>query len=213
MRRLAPIAVFSALAVTLLAPFKVADQSAGSKFLSPVPAGEFVDGTQILQKGKIPVLDAIAERRRHLCFGIQFATYARTNRGSLQIRWRQGEYVGEWTLRSVLIKDNEFKYFCPDEGIAAGQPFEIAITDTGSKPGHAPTAWLTGDTRFGNVTINGSERKKSLSLKFASFREITPRHIIHFDRCAYFFGWLMSVLIGITAIVAMGRPPNRRPSA
>lgn len=213
MRRLASIAAFLALAVTLLVPFKVADQVAGSNLLNPVPAGEFVDRTWILQKGEIPVLDAVAKHGRHLCFGIQFATYARTNRGNLQITWRQGGLVGEWIMRSAHIKDNEFKYFCPSKGIAAGRRFEIAIAGVGTKAGHAPTAWLTGDTRFGTATINGSEQKASLSLRFASFREVTTRHIIHLDRGAYFIGWLTSVLIGLAAIMAMGPIAKRWPSA
>jgi hypothetical protein len=213
MRRLASIAAFFALAVTLLAPFRVADQVAGSKLKNPVPAGEFVDGTRILQTGEIPVSDAIAKRGRHVCFGIQFATYARTNRGNLRITWQQGEHVDKWVMRSAHIKDNEFKYFCPSGGIAAGRQFEIAVEGAGTKAGHAPTAWLTGDTRFGDTTINGVEQKASLSLRFASFREITTRHIIHFDRGAYFFGWLTSVLIGLAAIMAMGPIAKRRPFA
>lgn len=213
MRRLVSIAAFFVLAVTLLAPFKVADQVAGSALLNPVPAGEFVDGTQVIQKGQIPVSDAIAKRGRHLCFGIQFATYARTNRGRLRVTWQQGESAGEWIMRSANIKDNEFKYFCPSEGVTAGRQFEIAVEGAGTKAGHAPTAWLTGDTRFGYATINGVAQKASLSLRFASFREISIRHIIHFDRGAYFFGWLTSVLIGFAAIMAMGPIAKRWPFA
>jgi hypothetical protein len=152
----------------------------------------------------------ISKLGRHLCFGIQFATYARTNRGKLKITWRQGEHVDHWAVRSAPLKDNQFKYFCPEKGVAAGEEFEIAIAGVDIKSGHAPTAWLTGDTRFGTAMINGADQKASLSLRFASFREVTPRHILSLDRGAYFLGWLISVLIGLAAIMAAN--PSTRPS-
>lgn len=195
----------------MLVPFKVMDRVAGSGPLHPVPAGEFVDGVLVFQKGGGPASNLIAKLGRHLCVGIQFATYKRRNRGKLKVTWQQGEHVDHWVMRSAYLKDNEFKYFCPRKGIAAGQEFEIAISGVGIKPGHAPTAWLTEDTRFGTATINGVDQKASLSLRFASYREVTLRHILSLDRGAYIFGWLISVLIGVTAIMAV--EPSTRPSA
>lgn len=206
MRRFAAIIVLCILTLTVLAPFNVADRVVGSEPQHPVPAGEFVDGTKVLQEGDIPASNIIAELGRHLCFGIQFATYARTNHGALEITWRQGKDLDQWAIRSVRLKDNEFKYFCPSKGIAAGQKFEIAITGVGIKSGHAPTAWLTADTRFGVAAINGADQKRSLSLRFASIREVSPQHITALDGGAYFFGWLVSVLISVAALLAM-RPP------
>jgi hypothetical protein len=195
----------------MLVPFKVVDRVAGNEPLRSVPAGELVDGVLVFQKGGAPASNLIAKLGRHLCFGIQFATYERKNRGKLKITWRQGEHADHWFARSAYVKDNEFKYFCPRKGIAAGQEFEIAMSSVGIKSGHAPTAWLTEDTRLGTAMINGIDQKASLSLRFASYREVTLRHILSLDRGAYIFGWLISVLIGVAAIMAV--EPSTRPPA
>jgi hypothetical protein len=92
------------------------------------------------------------------------------------------------------------KFFCPKNGMVLSAPFQIQIVSKDGSTGHSPTAWLTADDRFGTVTFNGKAQQKGLSLAFADHTDLTLKRIIHLDKGAYFLGWLMTLLIGLTAL-------------
>lgn len=199
MRQIAVVVVFCMAAAAILAPFCIAVSLIGTEARGQSPAGQFVAGTLIRQEGRIPLL--VNASGSSLCFGIQFATYARSNNGNLKINWQQGGNRDHWTLPAPDLKDNAFRYFCPGQGIKPESKFVISVEDSGSTPGHAPTAWLTSDTRFGTVSINGNDQKTSLSLSFAASHKITMGQLVQIDRGAYLFGWAMSVIIGLASLV------------
>ncbi|MEI7037522.1 hypothetical protein WAT24_12195 [Fulvimonas yonginensis] len=86
--------------------------------------------------------------------------------------------------------------------------FELSLSSIDAKPGHSPTAWLTADTRFGTVSINGVAQKTSLTLSVATHRILAIRQILSIDHGAYFFGWLMSVAIGLAALALAAHRPS-----
>lgn len=212
MRSSVSFVVFVLLAFLVISPFRTTHEFVTTDRIAQTPAGELVSGTRLVQKGHFPSSKVLGITRQHLCFGIQFATYNRRNKGQLEVAWKQNGNLDRWLINSRELDDNEFRYFCPKKGMTLNSDFYLSLSSSGASSGRAPTVWLTPDTRFGCATINGGACSKSLTLSLATHRIVTIHHIASMDHGGYFFGWLMSLAIGLAALVLLRQDEKNPPT-
>lgn len=203
------ISIFLIFSLWALLPFGVEQTLLGTQQGRMIPAGEFVAGKVLTQNGALPESLGSQRTAGHLCFGVRFATYARKNSGTIDVSWKQEQGTASWQISSSKLDDNQVKFFCPKKGITLNAPFQIQITSQDGSAGHSPTAWLTLDKQFGIAEIDGRTQERGLSLAFANHTDLTLKRIIHLDKGAYFAGWLMTLLIGLTALLLRPDPQSR----
>lgn len=203
------IPIFLIFSLWALLPFGVEQTLLQTQQGPMTPAGEFIAGKVLTQDGALPE-SLNSPTTRHLCFGVRFATYARKNAGTLDVSWKQERIAASWRIPSSKLDDNQIRFFCPKGGLELGAPFQIQITSQDGSAAHSPTAWLTMDNQFGTAIFDGKALGKGLSLAFANHTDLTLKHIIHLDKGAYFAGWLMTLLIGLAALLL---PSNLRSRA
>ncbi|MCX7512888.1 hypothetical protein [Frateuria sp. STR12] len=197
------IPVFLVAALLIFLPFSTNQEFLRNRARANTPAGEFNAGARLVQSGYLPRGTTSTAGQGNLCVGIQFATYARRNSGQLGVHWSQPGRTNRWRVESSELEDNQFKYFCPQDGIELDSGFEIAVIGIDGKSGHSPTAWLTADTSLGTVRVNGQPRGKSLVLSFAARKHVTAARILRTNHGAFALGLLLSVIIGLVALLSM----------
>jgi len=204
----APLVVVLLGALLSIAPFDHKEVLFQSRPIDLVPAKQLISGTMVRQAGLVP---SLGDKNNKICFGIQFATYARKNEGRLIVTWKQGASVQSWVILSRELADNHFHYFCPDKSIASNAHYAISILSKGSPVNHAPTVWLTSSTLLGVAKINDIEVSRSLSLAFSSYKEVTFENILRVDRGSYLGGWLISLLVFMICMYISGHSAMRKP--
>jgi hypothetical protein len=168
-----------------------------------VPAGEVKAGFGLSQVVHPPAGVEITGNRQP-CFAIKFATYARHNRRTLRVDWRQEARSQSWAVAASGLGDNRYRHFCPEAGFDATQPFRVGVLGVDGKPGRSATFWLVDDTRFGSAQAPAgqSPEGKSIALQGSVKQHVGPAAIFRIDHGAWVFGWLCTIAIGIVALRA-----------
>lgn len=129
---------------------------------SAVVAGPLSDGVTIEQVVDIP--ENAGDDALHL--GFQFATYSRKNLGQIRIQMLQGEVIGEHTLLSGELRDNEIVYVSfPDL-----RPGKARLTIEGQfGPKHnSATVWCRYSSELPAMLLNGELSDRRVDVWFAN---------------------------------------------
>lgn len=198
------IGLFLAGACLLWLPFRTQHSVYATQRVHAVPAGQITAGfvlrqTVLPRSGKDSLVDH--EGHEATCFGIRFATYMRSNSGSIQVAWRQDGRTEGWRVDAGDLQDNAFRYFCPRERFILTEPFALEIKGLDGRAGDSATLWLTGDTRLGTATLGtGAPTGKALALDVATRRRHAGLALLSIDHGAFLFGWLCTLLAGVIAL-------------
>lgn len=204
--RIAPLAIalFLAAAGLLWVPFDSYDVLYGTRPVGAVPAGEIGPSFSLAQDVRPAVAETGpgSDALQH-CFAIRFATYARHNAGNLRVYWRQDRHEQQWRVAASDLVDNGYRNFCPEAAFSANRPFRIEIHGVDSKPGRSATLWLAPDTSFGSAQLSGERSQgKAVTLQSLTRQHIGPAEMARIDHGAWLIGWLCTLAIGITALIA-----------
>lgn len=198
--------LFVAAACLLWIPFHTQDTIYQTAERSAKPAGQIVHGFELTQTVQ-PTTERhqlTAANEQH-CFSIRFATYARSNRGSLSVTWKQAGQKRQWAVQAANLADNSYRSFCPDAPFSINAPFTVRVTGVDGKPGHSATLWLVGDTRLGTARINHMATDKSMALKISVRRPVSVAGIWRIDHGAFVLGRLCTLAIGLIALIPVLR--------
>ena len=127
-----------------------------------VVAGPLSDGVTIEQVVDIP--EGAGGDALHL--GFQFATYSRKNLGQIRIQMVQGDVVGEHTLHSRELGDNEIVYF----SFPGLRPGKANLTIEGQLgPRHnSATLWCRYSSELPPMFLNGELSDRRVDVWFAN---------------------------------------------
>ncbi|WP_242102704.1 MULTISPECIES: hypothetical protein [unclassified Lysobacter] len=201
--RHAAILVFVLMACVIWLPFDAYTDVYGTKRHGAVPAGEIAAGFHLLQIVE-PAAIRIAQppAPAPYCFAIQFATYARSNAGKLQVGWTQAGHQLTWTIKASDLADNTYRHFCPNVDFRIYEPYVISIAGIDGKPGNSPTVWLVGDTRLGTAQLpDASLKTKGLALSVASLTRVDTASALRVGHGAFLLGWVCTLAAGILALL------------
>jgi hypothetical protein len=135
------------------------------------------------------------------CFAIRFADYERENTGRIAVSYQQGEQSQHWLIDQRDLR-SAYRRFCPDHGLQRDQPLRITIDGITGTSGQTATVWLSQSSPLPPAVINGRHAaNRSLNLRLVRFEHIGPAEILGIDNGAYAFACLMSVLIGLGALL------------
>lgn len=209
-KRVLAMASFAAMTCVLWQPFNVHPNLYNTKRSKAIPAGEISRDFRLSQTVVPP--DAPREKApevRNPCFAVQFATYARENRGSVRVQWRQGRRSQEWMVDAAGLADNTFVPFCPDPAFDPYRKFRVTVSGVDGEPGSSPTLWLVGDKRFGRARLsNPGVSGRSLALEVNMHTRIKPHPGLAGGLVLGW--WLCTLAIGLAAL-AVGLGGRRDP--
>src|SRR5688500_17118733 len=199
--RYIPIVLFALLSCVAWWPFDTYVNLYKTAPSGAAAAGEIVSVFSLSQTVK-PVGNALSSGDHSDCFGIQFATYARDNKGQVEIDWRQGDKQQRWRVDMAEVADNSYRPFCPERGLSPDRPFEIRIEGVDGRPGSSATLWLVDDISLGTARLaNGSDiNGKSMSLEITDYKDVELPSSLWINQGAFLLGWLCSLCIGIFAL-------------
>ncbi len=208
--RYVAIGVFLLLAAAVWRPFHAHRGLYATARPDAVPAGEITQGFTLRQEvvlpRTLPLDGATGFPDRQPCFGIQFATWARANKGHVDVQWRQGEKHQQWRVDMSHLADNTFRHYCPDTGFYPYQPFTVEINGVDGSAGSSATLWLVGDTHFGTARLgDDSIPGKSIALQVSSRREIRLPSSLATNHGIFALGWLCSLAVGLIALLVAFR--------
>lgn len=126
-----------------------------------VVAGPLTHG-QILQQ-EIDIPAGIADEKLHL--GFKFATYAKTNLGQIRVQVGQGDYLGEHSVDSTDLEDNEVLYFSFG-GLGAGKAL-LTIEGVNGPDDLSATVWCSYSEELPSMLINGESSDRRVDVWFA----------------------------------------------
>ncbi|MGY0634009.1 hypothetical protein [Luteimonas sp. A478] len=195
------IGLFLASACLVWLPFYTQNTLYESGGGGAVPAGEITASFGLSQNvipagSDLPTADGL-----EYCFGIRFATYQRINRGYLLVNWQQDGRQANWRVDASSLKDNTFRYFCPDVPFSPWQPFELQTSGVDGDPGRSATLWLVDDNRLGQAAVkNATVSDKALQLEVTARKRIDLPATLRVNRGAFLLGWICTLFVGIVAL-------------
>lgn len=203
------LVIFLASCCLVLVPFTTYEAVEGPQLISPQPAGPIIHGRRLTQHVDISL--SVDDRERAKCLGVYFATYSRNNDANLDLVISQGGRTAQWQIDSSKLRDNKFRYFCPDEKVLNfGSPFDFSISSRGGDSTNSPTVWLTADNKFGEVTFDGVSRDQAVMFSINSEHAVTWRSLWRTRHGALVIAWMCSVLIGLLLLFFGGAPIHSR---
>lgn len=212
-------------AIFVWAPFDVRTAVYQTGWRNNKPVGELVDGfrvTQALPAGLVKIrptgkksvhwhgVHSLRTTLRPNCVAIRFATYKRTNGGSIEAIWRQGDAKQSWRIPAADLVDNEYVDFCPRGGIDVDRSAVIDIRGIGGHSGDSATAWLTRSKLEPASVQGGHVGKRSLAIQLTYMQRIGPRQAASLGHGVFLLACACSVGIGGLAFVALRRASGRR---
>lgn len=175
------------------------------------PAGPITASFSLSQTAHLPRGNRIPSIGSQPCFGIRFATYARTNKGQLAVAWAQGGNTHSWVVQADELEDNTYRYFCPDGAFDAHRPFRLHVNGINSPAGRAATLWLVDRAPMGKIEpANDAWHGKGMALAVASRTRVEARSILGLGHGAFLLCWLCSLSIGLTALAFALRRSSRQ---
>lgn len=196
------LSVFVGAACLVWLPFDVHHPLYRTTTGGAIPAGEIQANFELRQTVEPPGVGmATPVLAPDHCFGIRFATYARTNSGHLGVLWWQGSSWQRWQVKADDLADNRFRFFCPRGYFAPGRPFGLGIVGVDGTAGSSATLWLVKDRSLGTAVLSEGPTDRAITLQVTARHRIGPASLPRIDRGAFLFGWLCTLAIGFAALL------------
>jgi hypothetical protein len=178
------------------------------------PAGPITASFSLGETAQLPSKTRIPPAGSQPCFGIRFATYARTNRGRLAVGWAQDGSAHSWTVQAGDLEDNTYRYFCPGSNFDPHRPFRLHVNGIDSPPDKAATLWLVDRAPMGNAQPgNDTWHGKGMALAIAARKRVNAGDILRLGHGAFLLCWLCSLFIGMTALAFAFHGPSNQARA
>lgn len=137
------------------------------------------------------------------CFAIRFASYNRINNGRISVSSKQGNNTQKWFLNAREVRNN-YKRFCPSNGLTDDQPLQVTINGISGKTGSSATVWLSHSKGLKPALINGRRiGDRSLHLQLVYFRHMGPDEIFAIKNGAFAFVCFISLTIAALVILTL----------